>query len=157
MNSIQIENFFQKLPLLKKHFRGIFALNYLENIKLKQNEFCILNTCQFPSSEEMCHWTLLINHKKKMIYFDSFGIESYKLFPEMFRFVKKHKKPVLSNKFTIQHYSSKKCGQFVCVYAVLFYMENKIPNLRNYFSLSQKKLNDVVVEKMFEYIHVNFL
>ena len=76
MQGFEFLEFFDYFPFLKKHFKGVFAIDTLPK-KLKYREFCICNT---DSSEGTgIHWfCLLRNSKKSVECFDSLGISTEK-------------------------------------------------------------------------------
>lgn len=153
MNSYEIEKFIEnnkiKVPNLK-HFKGVFASNYLTKIKLKKNQSIIINSCNFPQATMNCHWCLCLNDGKNIYWFDSFGGESYKLKKSINSFVEKHNKPIKYNKIRIQNVFSVKCGQFCCIFLFLYYKNKmKIPQLKKIFDINNLRYNDKILDKIF--------
>ncbi len=44
MNSVELRNLFQDIPQIMPFFRGVFAIDEIEELHLKIDEFVILNT-----------------------------------------------------------------------------------------------------------------
>ena len=57
MQTSDFDKYFTTFPYLKKHFKGVFAINTLPK-SLKFREFCIVNTDL--SSGHGIHWFLIL-------------------------------------------------------------------------------------------------
>ena len=57
MQTSDFDKYFTTFPYLKKHFKGVFAINTLPKT-LKFREFCIVNTDL--SSGHGIHWFLIL-------------------------------------------------------------------------------------------------
>lgn len=153
METREIEFFLRNAKISNKHFKGVYPCNYLNNIKLKENESIIINSCSYPQTTNLCHWVLLINRRKSLFYFDSAGVASFKNNKYILNFIKKYKKKIFYNKFQIQSELSDRFGQFVCVFLVLFYKNKRIiPKLQQIFNLKTLKVNDKIVDLLFKFI-----
>ena len=72
MQGFEFLEYFNYFPFLKKHFKGVFAIDTLPK-KLKYREFCICNTDS--SNGTGIHWFCFLRNSKKTVEcFDSLGI-----------------------------------------------------------------------------------
>lgn len=152
METREIEKFLNKIKKIKKYFKGVHPSNHLNNIKLKKYEFIVINTCEYPQIINLCHWVLCVNIGKSLYFFDSAGQASFKENKNIHKFLKSHNKRIYHNKLNIQHIFSVKCGEFVCIFAYLFYQNKKIPKLTDIFYLNNLKRNDKIVDKIFKFV-----
>ena len=102
------------------------------------------------------HWTGLILNDKYAVYYDSFGMPMPQ---SILRFIKRFNKKlkIIYSIDQIQHVESVYCGWFVLYlfyfYSVLHAKNKNYPYLLNkhnsIFSLSNRKLNDGILRKLF--------
>ena len=76
MQGSEFVEYFEKNPILKKQFKGVFAIDTLPK-SLKYRNFCICNTDK--SSGNGFHWFCFLRSSKETIEcFDSLGINKEK-------------------------------------------------------------------------------
>ena len=153
MNSNEISKILRRNKNIKTYFIGVKAKNFISNVYLKKFECIVINTCNFPQSDNKCHWVAVVNTNKFIYYFDSFGKLST-VEKDITIFLKKHKKKIRYNKLCLQNIFSSACGQFVCIFVYLFYLKNEIPKITDFF-VKNKVLNEVICHKLFNYIKKN--
>lgn len=108
-NEFQI--FFNKLPYIKKNFKGVYPLNYVPK-DLKKNEFIIINTAF--SNHPGKHWFLIYkNLKGTLEIFDSLGFNK-----KCFKYIKHLGKKLEINARSFMRSSSKICGEFVTYFII---------------------------------------
>ena len=98
----------------------------------------IVNTGHSSTSGE--HWIALILQRETCFYFDSFGIEI--IDEKVLEFLKKYYEQYTFNSVCIQHYHSKKCGEFCIAFLKLVNSTKTFQKFINMFSLKNLKIND---------------
>ena len=83
--------------------------------------------------------------KKKVVYFDSFGVEHIP--KEIIKFIKN--KDIIANIFILQAYDSIMCGYY-CIEFINYMLKGKtLLDYTNLFSPNDFKKNDQVIKRMF--------
>ena len=111
-------------------YKGCFSSdNFPKN--LKQPFAIIINLSKHDKPGT--HFICIIENKKQIFYFDSFGINCF--VPSICHFLFSKHKEIIQNKITIQHHSSLFCG-FFCILFVLFMEKNEfnLQKFQNKFS-----------------------
>jgi hypothetical protein len=115
MQSNELSDFIKKIPSLKNHFVGVFAIDLLpETIENRQFLFC--NTA--PHNEIGEHWFCLSKINNEIEVFDSLGVDDAK--KDLLRkFCKiKTKSKLKINDTAVQSRTSTSCGLFVLYFAI---------------------------------------
>ena len=55
MFGLEIKTFFRKHPVLRRHFRGVYAADQLRSVRLRDKSFAIINT-DILDGEGGIHW-----------------------------------------------------------------------------------------------------
>ena len=114
MQGFEFHRYLNALPLLKKHFKGIFSIDTLPKF-LKFRQFLICNTD--VSTGAGIHWFVLIRNSKHGIEcFDSLGITAYKK-DQLEKYCKFRSIQELEfNETQFQSTNSDSCGLFAIYY-----------------------------------------
>ena len=104
----------------------------------------IINTGH--SSTHGDHWVALLLLKNSCFYFDSFGLGI--LDQEIQDFIEKKYKIYTSNQKCIQHFESKKCGEFCIGFTKMVKNRKDFQNFIMKFDFQYLKNNDMKIEKM---------
>ena len=120
MQGFEFLTYFEKFPHLKKHYRGIFAIDTLPKF-LKYRQFMICNSDTSSGSGQ--HWFCYVRTEKSTIEcFDSLGITAEKKI-----FLQTHKfrgiKELHFNETQFQENESNTCGLFT-IYFIVERMHN---------------------------------
>ena len=126
-------------------FMGCYAKDRLPKVFPKKfPKKIIVNTGHSSTSGE--HWVALLLHRENCFYFDSFGIEIVD--GQVLEFIKKCYKQYTFNSVCIQHYKSKKCGEFCIAFLKLVNSKKQFKTFINMFSLENLKCNDKKLSKI---------
>ena len=121
MQGFEFQQYFDKFPNLRKHFRGIFAIDTIPTI-LKDREFCICNTDK--SSGNGIHWFCFLRNSKLTIEcFDSLGIDTEKKSILQSKCKFKNINCIHFNETVFQNSKSSSCGLFT-IYFIIERMHN---------------------------------
>lgn len=96
------------------------------------------------------HWVALLLLKKICFYFDSFGLNI--LDTDILNFVGKKYKKYSFNQICIQHYESKKCGEFCIGFIKTVKNKSDFRNFIHKFDFKNLKSNDQKIENILEYM-----
>ena len=121
MQGFEINNIFDSFPELKKHYKGIFAVDTIPN-QLKFRHFCICNTDK--SSGIGIHWFCFLRNSNNTVEcFDSLGVTEEK--KDILRNICKFKgvSEIEFNETQFQANDSDSCG-FFTIYFILERMHN---------------------------------
>ena len=142
MQGFEFLNYFEKFPYLKKHYRGIFAIDTLPKV-LKYRQFMICNSDTSNGTGQ--HWFCYIKtEKSKVECFDSLGInDEKKLFLESHKF--RGVKELHFNETQFQESETNTCGLFT-IYFIIERMHNLdvpfLEILEELFDANDLKINE---------------
>ena len=107
------------------------------------NVISILNVINLDEYEDPgTHWIALYVKNKKVVYFDSFGVEHVP--KEIIKFIKN--KDIIANIFRLQAYDSIMCGYF-CINIIDYMFDDKtLIDYTNLFSPHYFKKNDEIIK-----------
>ena len=91
------------------------------------------------------HWIVLYVKNRKVVYFDSFGVEPVP--KEIIKFMKN--KDIIANIFRLQAYDSIMCGYY-CIEFINYMLKGKTLDYTNLFSPNDFKKNDQVIKRIFK-------
>ena len=92
------------------------------------------------------HWIALYVKNKKVVYFDSFGVEHVP--KEIIKFIKN--KDIIANIFRLQACDSIMCGYY-CIEFINYMLKRKtLLDYTNLFSPDDFKKNDQVIKRIFK-------
>ena len=128
MKGIEIKQKIERFPILKLHFKGIFAIDTIPRLNI--TNFVIVNTSH--SGTKGLHWIVVYLSPFRILeVFDSSGIH----FEVISSALKRHNPyNIIHNILPYQKLGTKNCGIF-CIYFIL----NRILNLEvNFYDLLDK-------------------
>ena len=107
------------------------------------NVISVLNVINLDEYEDPgTHWIALYVKNKKVVYFDSFGVEHVP--KEIIKFIKN--KDIIANIFRLQAYDSIMCGYF-CINIIDYMFDDKtLIDYTNLFSPHYFKKNDEIIK-----------
>ena len=151
MNSVQLQNFIDHHPCLKKYVRGVYAINTLPEYVTIYPSAYIVNTDPIPLPGE--HWVLIIIHSPyRSEFFDSLGHSAaYYGFHE---FIHRNSTHVRCIEKQLQSNESDFCGLYVLFCLIMLFC-NGFSLVEVYRTFTNDvKLNDhIVYNFMFEYFN----
>ena len=126
-----------------KVFNGVFSRNNLP--KLKNGEYII----NLDHSENTgTHWIVIFVNKKKVIYFDSFGVEYIP--KEIMERIEHSSKNIKTSIFRIQDNNPIMCAYF-CIFFIEYMLDNKtLTDFTNLFSPWDLQKNDEIIKSYFK-------
>lgn len=131
-------------------YKGVFPCDSLPK-KFSLPAIFVINLS--PHNEPGSHWVAVyISPNRYAFYFDSFGLPVKNSF--IIRFLRAHSVRNIYNKKQLQHITSKKCGQFCCVFAISILKKCTIPSFISKFC-KNLFVNDIVIENMYNYLKKN--
>ena len=104
----------------------------------------IINTGHSSTSGD--HWIALLLLKSGCFYFDSFGLGI--LDQDIQNFIERKYKRYTYNQKCIQHFESKKCGEFCIGFTKMVKNRKDFQNFIMKFDFQYLKNNDMKIEKM---------
>ena len=104
----------------------------------------IINTGLSSTSGD--HWVALLLLKNVCFYFDSFGLDIVD--HHIQDFIERKYKRYISNQICIQHFESKKCGEFCIGFTKMVKNRKDFQNFIMKFDFQYLKNNDMKIEKM---------
>ena len=146
LTNIEISEYYANEP----RFKGVYSRNNLPN-KIKKGAY-VINLNEYENTGT--HWVSLFVKAKKVIYFDSFGIEHIP--EEINKFINNDMtkpsflKSIKSNIFRIQAYDSIMCGYFCIEFINYMLKGKKLLDYTNLFSPNDFKKNDRVIKRIFK-------
>lgn len=119
LHGYEIEGYFDKIPLVKNHFQGIFSIDKIpKTIKVKH--FVIVNLSK--ASEVGTHWICMVRtDKTEFEIFNSLGFQNLEVILPHFKF--RTKANFIFNKESYQLDSTSSCGLY-CIYFAIERMLN---------------------------------
>lgn len=144
METSEFKLYFEKIPLLLKHFIGVFPIDKLP-VKLNKKQFFVANLD--PSYKEGSHWICFIRlENTECEIFDSLGVKintilPYIAFNQRFTFI--------YNTTPVQSLNSTLCGKFVITFLIERMLNQTMEFndlLEDIFS-SNLSVNDLKVKK----------
>ena len=108
----------------------------------------IINTGQSSTSGE--HWVALLLLRTSCLYFDSFGLGI--LDADILHFIGKNYKNYSFNHMCIQHYESKKCGEFCIGFIKVVKNRKDFINFIHKFNFKSLKNNDKQIENILKLV-----
>ncbi len=143
MNSIQIQNIIQKIPVINDVFQGIYSIDTLP-FHNKKNGVYICNTD--PASKPGTHWVaLFLNGKKCNEYFDSLKRKPLPPFSVFLNNKFKSCSKQLQNSFSIS------CGIWVIFYVILKCYFIPLKQVEDLFA-NDTFLNEILLKFYLEFI-----
>ena len=138
LTNIEINEYYANEP----RFNGVYSRNNLPNkIKKKAN---VIKLDEYKNTGT--HWVSLFVKARKVIYFDSFGIEHIP--KEINKFIGNNN--IESNIFRMQAYDSIMCGYF-CLEFINYMLKGKtLLNYTNLFSPNDFKKNNRIIKRIFK-------
>lgn len=155
MYTDQINNALLKNPATKKIFAGVYPSNHLPPRNLVQKPCCmIINTCNSNiTNGSHCHWVSIYIENSQIEYFDTSGrVDSLLFNRHLLRWLSSQNVSVKYNKTPIQSISSKKCGEFCCLYVYCKAVKFDIERFLCLFNKKNLSYNDEIVDKLFKCI-----
>ena len=113
----------------------------------------IINTGH--SSTHGDHWVALLLLKNSCFYFDSFGLDI--LDDHIQDFIERKYKRYTANQKCIQHFESKKCGEFCIGFAKLVKNREDFKNFILKFDFQNLKNNDEKIDKILSVLSKKYL
>jgi hypothetical protein len=117
----EIVSFFRTHPVLRNHFRGVYAADQIKSVRLKNRTFAIVNTDRLRG-EGGKHWYCLAKLENRYELFDPLGISQAEVQERLgnARFCYFNASPVQGEESTL-------CGYFCCywVYVRLYNADRK--------------------------------
>ena len=133
-----------------KTYKGCFSSdNFPKNLKPPFSIIINLSKHNKPGTHFIC----IIENKKQIFYFDSFGINCF--VPSICNFLLSKQKEIVQNIKSIQHQNSLFCG-FFCILFVLFMEKNKfdLTKFQNKFSTNLIKNDYACINEIKKYLIV---
>lgn len=138
LTNLQLDKFFDR----DKGFNGIYPKDIMPR-NLKPNKFYIFNLDDADGGGT--HWTCLYCRKKRIDYFDSFGVRPP---VNIMNLIEKANRPSFFNAFQIQDIDSALCGYY-CIFFIE-QMKNKRSMVDIVFDFEDDTLdNDARLENHF--------
>ena len=138
LTNIEINEYYANEP----RFNGVYSRNNLPN-KIKKKAY-VIKLDEYKNTGT--HWVSLFVKARKVIYFDSFGIEHIP--KEINKFIGNNN--IESNIFRMQAYDSIMCGYF-CLEFINYMLKGKtLLNYTNLFSPNDFKKNNRIIKRIFK-------
>ena len=138
VSNIDINNILKDV----KSFQGCYSSNKLPQVKQKQKWSFITNLSKY--GEAGTHWIAIGKFKKRIIYFDSFGLQPSGL---ILRYLKNNFPRFFYSSLTIQHPFSLSCGFFVICFCIINELNISFDDFIKKFSRTNLYNNDKVIVK----------
>ena len=131
LTNFEISEYFENEP----RFNGVYSRDNLPaNIKK--------GTYLDEYEDAGTHWVALYVKNKKVVYFDSFGVEHVP--KEIIKFIKN--KDIIANIFRLQAYDSIMCGYFCIEFIDYMFDDKTLIDYTNLFSSHDFKKNDKIIK-----------
>ena len=151
MEGSEFQQYFNHFPYLKNYFIGTFAIDTVPK-SLKNNEFLIFNS--ETSDKKGQHWLCLYKEQKRLLCFDSIGIDvSKKALLENYCKIRGITE-IMYNETQFQLSTTDTCGKFV-IYFLIQKSYNKDLNFNDLLEdifVNQPSKNELLFQKFFEKI-----
>ena len=129
LTNFEISEYYENEP----RFNGVLPAN------IKKGAY-VINLDEYEDAGT--HWIALYVKNKKVVYFDSFGVEHVP--KEIIKFIKN--KGIIANIFRLQAYYSLMCGYF-CIKFIYYRFDDKtLIDYTNLFSPQDLKKNDKIIK-----------
>ena len=134
LTNFEISEYYENEP----RFNGLYSRDNLP-AKIKKGAY-VTNLDEYEDTGT--HWIALYVKRKKVVYFDSFGVEHVP--KEIIKFIKN--KDIIANIFRLQAYDSIMCGYF-CIKLIDYMFDDKtLIDYTNLFSPHDFKTNDKIIK-----------
>ena len=134
LTNFEISEYYENEP----RFNGVHSRDNLP-ANIKKGTYVInLDEYEDPGT----HWIALYVKNKKVVYFDSFGVEHVP--KEIIKFIKN--KDIIANIFRLQAYDSIMCGYFCIKFIDYMFDDKTLIDYTNLFSPRDFKKNDKIIQ-----------
>ena len=134
LTNFEIREYYKNEP----RFNGVYSRDNLPtNIKKGAHE---LNLDEYTDAGT--HWIALYVKSRKIVYFDSFGVEHVP--KEIIKFIKN--KDIIANIFRLQAYDSIMCGYFCIKFIDYMFDDKNLIDFTNLVSPHDFKKNDIIIK-----------
>ena len=134
LTNFEIIEYYENEP----RFNGVYSRDNLP-AKIKKGAY-IINSDEYKDAGT--HWIALYVKNKKVVYFDSFGVEHVP--KEMIKFIKN--KDIIANIFRLQAYNSIMSGYFCIKFIDYMFDDKNLIDYTNLFSPHDFKKNDKIIK-----------
>ena len=131
--NFEISEYYENKP----RFNGVYSRDNLP-AKLKKGAY-VINLDEYEDAST--HWIALYVKNKKVVYFDSLGVEHVP--KEIIKFIKN--KDIIANIFRLQAYDSIMCGYFCIKFIYYMFNDKTLIDYTNLFSPHDFKKNDKII------------
>ena len=152
MEGTEFQKYFNHFPYLKNYFIGTFAIDTIPK-SLKKDHFLIFNS--ETSDKKGQHWLCLYKEQKRLLCFDSIGIDMIKkqLLEQYCQL--KGVTEIIFNETQFQLSTTDTCGKFV-IYFLVQKSYNKDLNFTELLEeifVDVPSKNEVVIQKFFDKVY----
>ena len=134
LTNFEISEYYENEP----RFNGVYSRDNLP-AKTKKGAY-VINLNEYEDAGT--HWIALYVKNKKLVYFDSFGVEHVP--KEITKFIKN--KDIIANIFRLQAYDSILCGYFCIKFIDYMFDDKTLIDFTNLFSPHDFKKNDKIIK-----------
>ena len=132
--NFEISEYYENEP----RFNGVYSRDNLP-ANVKKGAY-VINLDEYEDAGT--HWIALYIKNKKVLYFDSFGVEHIP--KEIIKFIKN--KDIIANIFRLQAYDSTMCGYFCIEFIDYMFDDKTLIDYTNLFSPHDFKKNDKIIK-----------
>ena len=152
MEGTEFQKYFNHFPYLKNYFIGTFAIDTIPK-SLKKDHFLIFNS--ETSDKKGQHWLCLYKEQKRLLCFDSIGIDMIKkqLLEQYCQL--KGVTEIIFNETQFQLSTTDTCGKFV-IYFLVQKSYNKDLNFTELLEeifVDVPSKNEVLIQKFFDKVY----
>ena len=133
LTNFEIREYYENEP----RFNGVYSR---DNLPAKIKGAYVINLDKYENAGT--HWIALYVKNKKVVYFDSFGVEHVP--KEIIKFIKN--KDTIANIFRLQAYDSIMCGYFCIKFIDYMFDDKTLIDYTNLFSPHDFKKNDKIIK-----------
>ena len=134
LTNFEISEYYENEP----RFNGVYSRDNLP-ANIKKGAY-VINLDEYE--DEGAYWIVLYVKNKKVVYFDSFGVEHV---PKgIIKFIQKE--DIIANIFRLQAYDSIMCGYFCIKFIDYMFDDKTLIDYTNLFSPNDFKKNDTVIK-----------
>ena len=134
LTNFEISEYYENEP----RFNGVNSRDNLP-ANIKKGAY-VINLDEYEDAGT--HWIALYVKNKKVVYFDSFGVEH--VHKEIIKFIKN--KDIIANIFRLQAYDSIMCGYFCIKFIDYMFDDKTLIDYTNLFSPHDFKKNDIIIK-----------
>ena len=134
LTNFVISEYYENEP----RFNGVYARDNL-SANIKKGAY-VINLDEYEDAGT--HWIALYVKNKKVVYFDSFGVEHVP--KEIIKFIKS--KDIIANIFRLQAYDSIMCGYYSIKFIDYMFDGKTLIDYTDLFSPHDFKKNDVIIK-----------